>query len=109
MGLPNSYDAAVRAGIITADQAAQLAAFYGRDAGTAASEAALPLAAGAKPSVFDLTHVLWYAGALIVMDAMGLFSTLAFSLMGGAALTVTALVYAALFEAPAMSCGIEKV
>lgn len=43
---------------------------------------------------FDLSHVLWYAGALVVIGAMGLFSTLAFSLLGGAVLTVTALVYA---------------
>src|SRR5262249_52345876 len=48
---------------------------------------------------FDLAHVLWYAGALIVMSAMGLFSTLAFSAMGGAALTATALVYAVGFTA----------
>jgi hypothetical protein len=46
---------------------------------------------------FDIVHVLWYAGALIVMGAMTLFSTLAFEAMGGTALTVTALVYAALF------------
>ena len=85
------------AGIITAHQADQLATFYGQDAGPAAPEAALPSTDGAGSSVFDLAHVLWYAGALIVMGAMGLFSTLAFSLMGGAALTATALVYAALF------------
>jgi hypothetical protein len=48
---------------------------------------------------FDLAHLLWYAGALIVMGAMGLFSTLAFSAMGGAALTATALAYAAAFTA----------
>ena len=48
---------------------------------------------------FDFAHLLWYAGALIVMTAMGLFSTLAFSQMGGAALTVTAVVYAAAFTA----------
>jgi len=48
---------------------------------------------------FDLAHVLWYAGALIVMSAMGLFSTLAFSAMGGAALAATAIVYAAVFTA----------
>ena len=36
-------------------------------------------------------------GALVVITAMGLFSTLAFSQMGGQALTATALVYAALF------------
>jgi hypothetical protein len=43
---------------------------------------------------FDVAHLLWYAGALIVMTAMGLFSTLAFTQMGGEALAVTALVYA---------------
>jgi hypothetical protein len=46
---------------------------------------------------FDIVHVLWYAGTLIVMGAMTLFSTLAFEALGGPALTVTALVYAALF------------
>jgi hypothetical protein len=46
---------------------------------------------------FDVVHVLWYAGALIVITAMGLFSTLAFSRMGGTALTATALIYAAVF------------
>ena len=48
---------------------------------------------------FDLVHLLWYAGALIVIGAMGLFSTLAFEQMGGRALAATALVYAALFMA----------
>src|SRR4051812_20892373 len=43
---------------------------------------------------FDAVHMLWYAGALIVIGAMGLFSTLAFSQMGGQALTATALLYA---------------
>jgi hypothetical protein len=46
---------------------------------------------------FDVVHMLWYAGALIVIAAMGLFSTLAFSQMGGNALAATALIYAALF------------
>jgi len=46
---------------------------------------------------FDIVHMLWYAGALIVIAAMGLFSTLAFSQMGGNALAATALIYAALF------------
>jgi hypothetical protein len=48
---------------------------------------------------FDVAHLLWYAGALIVMTAMGLFSTLAFSQMGGQALAVTAVIYAAAFTA----------
>lgn len=46
---------------------------------------------------FDLVHLLWYAGALIVIGAMGLFSTLAFDRMGGEALAATAAVYAILF------------
>jgi hypothetical protein len=49
-----------------------------------------------RPS-FDLTNLLWYAGALIVISAMGLFSTEAFSRWGGSALAVTALVYGAVF------------
>ncbi|MFG1462642.1 hypothetical protein V5F77_07040 [Xanthobacter sp. DSM 24535] len=52
--------------------------------------------ARAKPR-FDLTHLLWYGGALIVLGAMTLFATLAFAQMGAVALTFTALVYAAVF------------
>src|SRR5918998_771954 len=48
---------------------------------------------------FDLVHLLWYAGALIVIGAMGLFSTLAFDQMGGLALAATAVVYVAAFTA----------
>lgn len=55
--------------------------------------------APASGPTFDLVHLLWYAGALVVISAMGLFSTLAFSQMGGAALTATALIYAGLFLA----------
>ena len=40
----------------------------------------------ASPARFDLTHVLWYAGALIIMGAMGLFTNEAFNRMGGWAL-----------------------
>jgi hypothetical protein len=46
---------------------------------------------------FDLAHLLWYAGALIVIGAMGMFSTLAFSAMGGTALAMTAVGYAVVF------------
>jgi hypothetical protein len=46
---------------------------------------------------FDVTHVLWYGGALIVIGAMSLFASLAFAQLGGAVLTLTALVYATLF------------
>jgi len=60
------------------------------------------LAGGGKntpSSLLDLPHLLWYTGALIVIGAMGLFSTLAFARWGGFALTMTAAVYAVLFTA----------
>src|SRR5688572_25886044 len=55
--------------------------------------------AAPRPAVrprFDLVHLLWYAGALIVIGAMGLFSTLAFAQLGGVALAVIAGIYAVL-------------
>ena len=48
---------------------------------------------------YTFVNVLWYAGALIVMSAMGMFSTLAFGLWGERALFTTALIYAAAFLA----------
>ncbi len=48
---------------------------------------------------FDLVHVLWYAGALLVIGAMGLFTTLAFAKLGGGVLALIALAYAAVFMA----------
>lgn len=80
--------AATDAGIITPGQRDALLDFLGARPAQPAPDA------GPK---FDLVHLLWYAGAAIVMASMGLFSTLAFSAMGGAALTATALLYAALF------------
>ncbi|OZA95828.1 MAG: hypothetical protein B7X67_25010 [Rhizobiales bacterium 39-66-18] len=53
-------------------------------------------AAMAKPR-FDLTHLLWYGGALTIIGAMTLFATLAFAQMGGVALALTAIVYAGVF------------
>ena len=44
---------------------------------------------------FDLTHVLWYLGALIIIAAMGLFTNDAFNRMGGWALTACGAAYAA--------------
>jgi hypothetical protein len=46
---------------------------------------------------FDMAHLLWYTGALIIIGAMGLFSTLAFASWGGQALAITAAIYALLF------------
>jgi hypothetical protein len=80
-------DAAVAGGIIDAAAAAALTQFLEQRR----AEAGRPR--------FDATHVLWYAGALIVMTAMGLFSTNAFSLFGGKALTLTAVAYAVVFAA----------
>ncbi|WP_019903780.1 hypothetical protein [Methylobacterium sp. 77] len=85
-----TFDDAAAAGIITAEQARALASFYA---------ASLHAAKPGRAVSFDLAHVLWYAGALVVIGAMGLFSTLAFGLMGGPALTATALFYAAVFIA----------
>ncbi len=78
--------AAVAAGILTDHDLGRLTAFLDSRRPT-----------GSPARAFDVAHLLWYAGALIVMSAMGLFSTLAFSQMGGWALAATAAVYAILF------------
>jgi hypothetical protein len=80
--------AARNAGIVSEEQYQQLVAFFqerqpGRDSPAAPR--------------FDFTHVLWYGGALIVMVAMGLFATEAFTSMGGWALSITGVIYAAAF------------
>lgn len=77
-------EAAVAAGILERSQASRLVDFVAtRESPT-------------RPARFDFSHILWYAGALIIIGAMGLFTTLAFDQMGGRALTVTALIYAAI-------------
>ncbi|HEX2114784.1 MAG TPA: DUF2157 domain-containing protein [Alphaproteobacteria bacterium] len=48
---------------------------------------------------FDLVHLLWYAGALIVMAAMGLFSAEAWSRYGGFTLAAITSAYAIVFAA----------
>ena len=79
---------AANAGVISATDLERLLAFL--SAGEARD-----LASGASPAAkFDAAHLLWYAGALIVIGAMGLFSTVAFSQMGGGALTACAIAYA---------------
>lgn len=86
----------------TSEEVMEAAAAIGLEIGQLArlKEAlqALPVTARSAPR-FDLVHLLWYLGALIILGAMGLFSTLAFSAMGGPALTVTAVIYAVLFTA----------
>jgi len=80
--------AAVAGGVLEAERLDPLMAFL---------NTRQPAAPSVPPPKFDLAHVLWYAGALIVITSMGLFSTLAFSAMGGKALTATAVAYAAAF------------
>lgn len=75
---------AVAAGLLSEAQFDRITAYLS----TPQDEARPPAA------TFDLTHVLWYGGALIVMAAMGLFSTAAFDMMGGWALFATGAIYA---------------
>ena len=96
MSAPSFFESAASAGIITRDQAVRLAALQAEQGARIEAIAAQPAA-----KRFDLTHVLWYAGALIVMTSMGLFTTLAFSAMGSSALLATAIVYAGMFTAGA--------
>ena len=88
--------AAVAAGIIGDDTKAKLLALA-RERGEARAAARTPAARTAPAPKFDAVHALYYAGALIVIGAMGLFSTTAFNALGGWALTTTAVLYAAGF------------
>jgi hypothetical protein len=83
--------AAVTAGALDANSLSRLLDFL------AMRRSSVPSVAATPAPQFDLAHLLWYAGALIVMTAMGVFSNLAFTSMGGFALTATAVVYAILF------------
>jgi len=74
------------AGVMAPDQVDRLWRFLGGQG------------AAAGPG-FDVAHLLWYGGALIVIGAMGLFSTLAWDRFGGATLAAIALVYAGGFGA----------
>lgn len=87
-------EAARLAGVIGDESYQKLKAFL---AGRATIAAPPTQGAAASPDEkprFDVTHVLWYTGALIVMTAMGVFSSTAFAAMGGVALSVTAVIYA---------------
>jgi hypothetical protein len=92
------FDEAVLAGILSADQAARLENFLAESV-VAPPAGATVLGEPAKLPLprFDLAHVLWYFGALIIIGAMGLFSTLAFNQMGPSALFMTSLVYGIVF------------
>ncbi len=77
---------AANAGAIGVADLERLLAFLSKSPGSAS--------VASPPAKFDAAHLLWYAGALIVIGAMGLFSTVAFSQMGGRALTACAIAYA---------------
>jgi hypothetical protein len=80
---------AVRAGILSADQAERLAAFLaGQPAGAPA---------GAEEARFSLVHVLYYLGGLIAIGAMSLFMTLAWNRLSGWGGFATAVCYFGLF------------
>jgi hypothetical protein len=82
---------ATRAGVISAADLERLTTFLNTRQPAARANVA------ATAARFDAAQLLWYAGALIVIGAMGLFSTVAFSQMGGRALTVCAIIYAIAF------------
>jgi hypothetical protein len=98
-----TFTDAATSGIITSDQAKHLETFFGGAAPQGAASAGSPVpgtAVGAMAaSRFDLVHMLWYAGALIIIGSMSLFSTLAFNQMGTKALLATAIIYGGLFLA----------
>jgi hypothetical protein len=82
---------ALEAGVIDAATFERLSLFFDER-----RKAAAEAPRGAR---FDFVNVLWYLGALIVLGAMGLFTTNAFGMWGAKALVTTAIVYAALFTA----------
>ena len=75
-------DAAVRAGILGAEQADRLAEFLAQDA--------------AETPRFSFVHVLYYLGGMIAIGAMSLFMTLGWATLGGWGGFVTAVFYAIL-------------
>ncbi len=75
------------AGIIDGPKRAEIAGFL-------AARGVAPQANNAAPAPrFDMTHVLWYGGALIIIAAMSIFTTTAFNAMGGWALAACGVVY----------------
>ena len=85
----SELEPAVRAGILSAEQADRLVAFYG----------AHPLAVRHEPPRFTFVHVLYYLGGMIAIGAMSLFMTLGWNLGGGWGGFVIAVCYAGVFLA----------
>jgi hypothetical protein len=74
-------DGAVRAGIVSAEQAERLAAYLGTS---------LP---GEQQARFTFVHVLYYLGGMIAIGAMTLFMTLGWNALGGWGGCLTAILY----------------
>jgi hypothetical protein len=92
MARREQLDRAVAAGIISQAQADALDRLW---AGEDAPAETLP--AAPPRGRFDVAHILWYLGALVVIAAMGAFQTIAWSELGPGALAAIAVVYAVLF------------
>jgi Predicted membrane protein (DUF2157) len=84
----NDLRAAFDAGIIDASTYERLTSFFAERRAAAGSQ--IP----EQAPRFDFVNVLWYMGALIVLSAMSLFITQAFSVWGPKALIATSVVYA---------------
>jgi hypothetical protein len=84
----SDLDAAVDVGLLDPAMRAKLVAFAADRRRTVSSPSAAPAVK------FDPVHVLYYAGALLVMGAMGLFANSAFDKLGGWALAGIAAAYA---------------
>src|SRR5512146_2242750 len=82
----SDLERAVRAGILSAEQADRLVEFFG-----ASPDASEPR--------FSLVHILYYLGGMIAIGAMSLFMTLGWNSLGGWGGFVTALAYLVLFLA----------
>ena len=93
----DDLEAARRAGVLSEESYLKLKGFLAGRVGTVALATARAVDSDDEKPRFDVTHVLWYAGALIVMTAMGMFSTTAFAAMGGGALAVTGAIYGLAF------------
>src|SRR5205814_3449183 len=77
-------DGAVRAGIVSAEQAAKLAAYLGSAVATA------------EQPRFTFVHVLYYLGGMIAIGAMTVFMRLGWNALGGWGGCLTAILYGVL-------------
>ena len=84
----SDLDAAVAAGLLDPALRTKLVSFAAKRRQTASDSAAETAAPSPK---FESVHVLYYAGALIIIGAMGLFANAAFDNLGGWALTAIGL------------------